>query len=268
MKRFEASTIAGLLLIGAGLLFLFANIGLLGAVAGPIWALLFALGGGVFISVSARNRARWWALIPGCTLLGLAALIGADAIVPGGTGPWGGALFLGAISLSFWLVYVLSYQRWWALIPAGTLLTLAAIAGLSGSWPGRDMGWLLFAGLALTFGLVYLDPFAPHRRAWALYPAAGLLVMALIVAAPLGATFNLVWPAALILAGLYLALRPPHPVPAPPAPPAAPADRLGHIERLVNDATQQPVPSDSVGEPAPEPQIETEPTVPTVKEDV
>jgi len=241
MKRYETSMIAGLLLIGAGLLFLLTNFGVIGSAIATLWALIFVLCGGAFLRAYTIDRARWWALIPGCTFLGLGVLVGLDQILAGGAGAWGGALFLGAISLGFWLVYLTGPARWWAIIPGGTLLTLAAIAGLSDRSPGADLGWLFFLGLALTFGFVYLDPSAGRRRAWAIYPAAGLAAMAIVVMASLGTTLNIIGPIALILAGLYLAYRALRAPAAPtlPAMPAPPPEHMQHVERLVNTAVAQ-----------------------------
>lgn len=261
MKRFETSMIAGLLLIGAGVLFLLTNLGVIGSAIATLWALIFALCGVAFLRAYTMDHARWWALIPGCIFLGLGALVGLDQFGLAGAGAWGGALFLGAISLGFWLVYLTSPARWWAIIPGGTLLTLAAIAGLSDHWPGTDLGWLFFLGLALTFGLAYLDPSAERRRRWALYPAAGLAAMALLAIASLGATLNVIGPIALILAGLYLAYR------AIRAP--APPDHMQHVERLVNTAVaQDEAAASEVAQPMAEPVAGAEPVLVEHKEDI
>jgi len=260
MKRLEASFIAGLLLIGAGLLFLLTNLGVIGSAIATLWALIFVLCGGAFLRVYTNDHARWWALIPGCTLLGLGVLIGLDQFDLVGAGTWGGALFLGAISLGFWLVYLTGPARWWAIIPGGTLLTLAAIAGLSDRWPGTDLGWLFFLGLALTFGLVYLDPTAGRRRTWALYPAVGLAAMALLVMASLGSTLNILWPIVMILAGLYLgyrALRAPA-SPSLPMMPAPAPDDMRHVEQLINTAVaQDEAPAGDTDQPIAEPDANT-----------
>jgi hypothetical protein len=78
---------------------------------------------------------------------------------------------------------------------------------------GNDAGWIFFLGLSVTFGLVYLLPANEGRLTWALYPAAALLVMAVLVMAAMGQVVNLLWPTALILGGIYLmyrTLRPRH----------------------------------------------------------
>jgi len=207
MKRIEGSMIMGLALIGVGALFLLQSLGVIGAIGGLIWALLFVLGGGAFLATFLAVPARWWALIPGFTLVSLGVLIGGQVLIPTLAGPWGGALFLGGIGLGFCAVYLSGRERWWALIPAGVLLTLATVAGLSGMIAGIDLGWVFFLGLALTFGLVASVPTPSGRMRWALFPAGVLLILALSGMAFTNAALGIFWPALMILGGLYLAYR-------------------------------------------------------------
>lgn len=243
MKPNHRPLLAGLLLIGAGLLMLLANLGVIASAGGLLWGLLFALGGGAFLSIYVRDQQHWWSLIPGCTLLGLGALVGLQELMPALAGPWGGALFLASISLGFWLIALTRREQWWAIIPGGALLSVAAIAGLSNTLGGEQSGALLFYGLALTFGLVYLTGRAPERRTWALLPAAVLLVMGVIIQASFGVALDYIWPLALIAFGVYLgyrALSAPKAEPAPlPAAPPAPADSLQHVEQMVNAAVDR-----------------------------
>jgi hypothetical protein len=172
-----------------------------------LWALIFGAAGIAFLAALARNRAHWWAAIPGCILLGIGLLVALDDLAPAVAQTWGGALFLGMIGLGFWVVYLVCRACWWAVIPGGTLFTLALITALSESLPGQDLGWIFFLGLSATFGLLYLLPTGEGRMKWAIYPAAVLLVMALLVMAAMGQVINLFWPLALILAGAYMLYR-------------------------------------------------------------
>jgi len=213
MRRIDRSLLLGLALVGAGMLFLLQNLGFLGTLENAFWALLFGAAGIGFLAALARDRAHWWAAIPGFALLGIGMLIALGDLAPAFAETWGGALFLGMIGLGFWVVYLVCRACWWAIIPGGALFTLALIAGLSKSLAGEDLGWIFFLGLSATFGLVYLLPTNEGRMRWAIYPAAGLLVMALLMITAMGALVNLVWPMVLILAGMYLmyrTLRPRH----------------------------------------------------------
>jgi hypothetical protein len=111
------------------------------------------------------------------------------------------------LGLGFWVVYLVRRVYWWAIIPGGVLFTLALVAGLSETMAGNAGGWVFFLGLSATFGLVYLLPTKEGRMTWALYPAVALLAMAMLVMAAMGQVVNLLWPAALILAGVYMVYR-------------------------------------------------------------
>jgi hypothetical protein len=211
MKRMDRSALLGLALIGAGILFLLQNLSFFGVLQDAFWALAFGAAGAGFLVALARNRAHWWAAIPGCALLGIGLLIALDELAPAFASDWGGPLFLGMLGLGFWLVYLVRREYWWAIIPGGALFTLALVAGLSETLAGNAAGWILFLGLSATFGLVYLLPTNERRMTWALYPAAALLAMAVLLMAAMGQLASLLWPAALILAGVYLMYRTLHP---------------------------------------------------------
>lgn len=207
MKRMDTNMLVGLVLSGAGILFLLLNLGILGPAQAAIWVVIFLAGGVAFLALFWRDRERWWALIPGFTLLSIGMLIGIDEFAPSLAGPSSGALVLGGVSLSFWAVYLTDRARWWAVIPGGVLLSLVAIVILSGYMPGQELGWVLFLGLALTFGLVYLLPTGERRNRWAIYPAAVMLLMALLLMATMGQMINILWPLLLIAGGIALIWR-------------------------------------------------------------
>ncbi|MBL7064252.1 MAG: hypothetical protein ISS49_08630 [Anaerolineae bacterium] len=206
MRRFEVHVVGGILLIAAGILFLLQNLGIL-AVGAYLWPFIFGAGGLVFLYVFLTNRANWWAVIPGFVLLSLAAMMALDQFAPQIGETWGGALFLGGIGLAFWVVYFTGRERWWAVIPGGVLLTVGLVTGLSSVLEGVETGGVLFLGLGLTFALLSFLPTPEGRMKWALIPAGVLLVMGLLITAAATAIINYLWPAALILAGLYLLFR-------------------------------------------------------------
>jgi len=208
MKRFDVRTIGAILLIVAGALLLLQNFGVLGIVVALVWALLFAAGGLVFLYLFLTERTRyWWAVIPGFGLLGLAALIVLDELFPRIGGDLGGMIFLGAFGLAFWAIYFQKREHWWAIIPGGALLTLAVIAALSSVFEGAETGGILFVGLGLTFGVLYFLPTPHGRMKWAIFPAAVLLVMGLLITVAVLGAFQFLGAAALILIGLYLLFR-------------------------------------------------------------
>jgi hypothetical protein len=203
MKTKSGYIAVGLLLIALGVLFLLQNFGVLSGLESLIWVVLFGLGGLAFLAVFVASNEQWWALIPGFTLLGLAVLIGLGDRL----GAWGAVIFMASIGLSFWAIYLLRREHWWAIIPGGSLFSVAAL--IAAAELGADEGsvGVLFLGLAITFGLVYLLPSSAGRMKWAIYPAAVLAVMGVIFLAAMGNLFNFVWPLALIAAGGFLVLR-------------------------------------------------------------
>lgn len=182
-------------LVVLGVLFLLQNMGF--QLAGWIWGLIFAAAGAVFIWVFQQDHNRWWALIPGFTLLGLGTLILFEPLVGG---EMGGGIFLSAIGLGFLAIYVVRREFWWALIPAGTLLTLGVVAG-SGD-QGNAGGMVFFLGLTLTFGVVFLV-----GQRWAVFPALACLVLALITGTATQSALAYAVPLALVVAGVYLLMR-------------------------------------------------------------
>jgi hypothetical protein len=207
MRGLRAQIALGLLLVAAGLLFLLQNLGLI-AGAGIMWGAALAAGGLVFLYVYLADRQQWWSLIPGFTLLGVGSMIVLGELVPGAMDNWGGALVLGGIGVAFLAVYLSGRERWWAIIPAGVMLTLAGVT-LVGPLLGEESigGGLFFIGLGLTFGVVYLLPTPEGRMTWAAFPAVILLVFGLLLSAALSSLANYVWPLLLILLGGLLVIR-------------------------------------------------------------
>lgn len=205
MKESRSAIWLGALLVVAGIVFLLQNFGLFGEIEQLVWVVVFGLAGLAFLWVFIRDREQWWAIIPACTLLGLAALIGLGDRL----GAWGAALFMAAIGLSFWVIYALRREFWWAIIPGGSLFSLAAMIGAAemGLGEGEGAVGIFFLGLATTFLLVYLLPTTEGRMKWALIPAGVLAVMGALFTASMGGATAYLWPAALILGGGYLVAR-------------------------------------------------------------
>jgi hypothetical protein len=167
---------------------------------------LFLVTGLAFLFSLIRNPSAWWAIIPGIILLDLAVVMGLAMLAPGLIDKIGGAIFLTGISLAFWLVYLSSFKRWWAIIPGGVLATLALIAGLENVL-GWDSGALVLLGLAVTFALLAILPTGMGVMKWPWIPAGVLFVVAMGVSMATTSLVAYVWPAALIISGVYLLVR-------------------------------------------------------------
>jgi hypothetical protein len=197
------------LLILGGVLFLLENLNIL-PLGDLFWMVLIGLGALFFLSLTTQNRENWWALIPGMTMLSIALIIGLETFAPALEDRLGGTIFLGGLGLSFLLINLLDRRQWWALIPFGVLSTLAAFVWLQNFVPSLDNPGLVFLGIGLTFALVALQnppDEAPGDLRWAWIPSGILTLIGVIVMAAMGELIGILWPAALILTGLFLVGR-------------------------------------------------------------
>ncbi len=199
-----------------GLLLFFGVIGVLQAFnvlsfEGLWWGLffgvVFAVAGGAFLYVTIKDRSNWWAVIPGFTLLGIGLTILSSTLLPDAWGGrLGGMFVLGFIGLSFWIIYFMSRERWWAIIPGGVMVTLAVITVIEDS-AGMVVPALLFLGIGATFALLALLPTGEGRKVWPWYPAGACLLLGTVFALTEGSWLNYVWPAVLMVVGVYLIIR-------------------------------------------------------------
>lgn len=226
----EGRSLAGAGLVLLGVLFLLGGLGM-GSVLGRfVGALLF--GALAYLAYDQGRR-------KGNALLTLAAVplagLALASLLPGAGG---GGLFLAAVGLAFALVWRRDPSRWWAVLVAGTLGSAALVAALPRA-VGAAGGTLFLLGLAATF--FALTRLRSHAQRWAVYPAAGLALLAVMDL--VGGVGGWLVPVVLIGAGVYLLYRdgrlggsarpgtatqgpatPPAPAaPTVVAPPAAPA---------------------------------------------
>lgn len=221
----DRRTQLGVALVALGLLALFGNLGIFAGLGRLIGLLLFGAAGVIVLRMYRDEPSRIWTLPAGFALLGL-GVASLDL-------PWSGGAFLGSIGLGFLAIWLTDDERWWALIPAGVLMTLGVVATYDEWWGrGGDFGGtLFFLGLAATFAALYLLPRV--NQSWAIWPALGLGVIALLTMSFRG---GWVVPILLIAVGAWLLTRqsrpadvrpvePPVPTPPPPAAPTAQAPR-------------------------------------------
>lgn len=198
----DRKTQLGVALVALGTLTLFSNAGLFSGLfsflAHLVGLALFGAAGLWVLDVHRKDPSRVWALPVGTGLLGLAV----ETLEL----PWTGGAFLGAIGLGFLAIYLTDTrrERWWAIIPAGVLLTLGAIATwedvLRGT--GDATGTILLVGLAATFAALYLIPAIQKR--WAIWPALALGVAAVLT---IGSSGGWVAPVLLVGLGAFLLTR-------------------------------------------------------------
>jgi hypothetical protein len=206
MKVLGSRIFWGGLLILAGVLFLLDNMGLI-TIGEMIWAILLGLGGIAFLTVFITDRQHWWALIPGCTLVGVSITLFLEFFWPEVGSVASGLIILGSIGLAFLIIYLLNWENWWALIPAGVLLTLAVVAVFDEIYPQMDTGSVFFVGLGLTFAALALLPNPIGQMRWAFIPAVILIVIGIVMAAVQFPVLSVVFALALILVGAFFLLK-------------------------------------------------------------
>jgi hypothetical protein len=205
MQR-DYRSLLGIFLIAGGLLLGAQQFGLVsGDWSDAVFAGLWALGALFFFDLYRRDRNQWWFGLVAFILAGLAVSGLISLFFPAVGDAIGGAIFFGAMATGFILVYRRDSNNWWALIPAGVMLSLAAITVVD-DLPIQlpfDEGGLLFLGMGLTFLVLTQIKVAGERLAWAIFPAIALLLFGVFVAFGRSASWNIVWPSLIIIFGLY-----------------------------------------------------------------
>lgn len=153
-----------LLLMGAGLLLSIFNERWEGLVG-----IGFMLGLGLgFIITYLVQKPYWWALIPGVILSGIAVSNLLEMYLPGQYANLGSFIVLASIGLAFVLVFLSDRKKWWALFPAGALLSTSALIVF-------DQVAFLFIGLGITFALVPL--LVGKEQNWGWIVSAVMLIL-------------------------------------------------------------------------------------------
>jgi hypothetical protein len=209
-------------LIAVGVLGLLSSLGVLDGLGGLFGLLLFG-GAAVFAATQGRRTGNFFWRAAAYPLFGLAIA----SVAPSSLG---GAAFLGSLGLAFWLAWREDEHRWWALIPAGTLLSLGLTSFVDGTRLGAaTSGSVFLLGLAATF--FALTRLRVEPQGWAIFPAGALALLAVVSATTAG---GWLFPLVFIAAGVYLLWRSgalpgmaapaskPWAAPTPPAPPAGP----------------------------------------------
>jgi hypothetical protein len=194
-------------LIPAWVMFVLGTIALLsdhvdGNLIGALFLYAVAL---PFLVVYLMDRARRWALIPAAAL----AVVGTIPLLASfASGDWMGAAVMLLFSAPFFFVYFRWPEHWWALIPAGVFVSIGLVVVLGMLVPQDQpfykglLNGVLLLGFGLTFGVLWLLR-GTRPTAWAIYPAVGLFIAALLAGIS-GGISALFWAGALLVAGIVL----------------------------------------------------------------
>ncbi len=205
-KWLRSPVLWGVLLIVAGVLFLIQELS--GIRLGSIfWGVMLILGGVFFLIYYSSNRSQWWPLIPGIALIGVGASNLLGVVFPALEGALGGLFVLGGIGAGFIGVYLSDRRQWWAIIPAGVLITLGVVSVLENFLSDTGSNGLFFFGLGLTFAVLAWIPTPAGRLTWAWIPALALIVIGLFVVAAAEQLLAYIGPLLIILVGVVLIIR-------------------------------------------------------------
>lgn len=186
----------GLVLVSLGVLALLGNLGFFNGFSGLVGSLVLATAGFLFGRIYIGNHRHIWALLIGFGFFAAAVAALATDL--------SGAYFLAILGSGFAFTYLQHRQHWWAIIPAGVLASLALVVGIEEQLPffAGVQSSVFFLGIALTFAYLYVAP--ELKKRWALYPAIGIMILAM-----LSSSFSGSWFLALILimTGVYLLKR-------------------------------------------------------------
>ena len=242
-------------LIAVGVLGLLSSLGILDGLGGLFGMLLFG-GVAVFAATQGRRTGNFFWRAAAYPLFGLAIA----SVAPSSLG---GAAFLGSLGLAFWLAWRDDEHRWWALIPAGTLLSLGLTALVDGTRLGAvASGSVFLLGLAATF--FALTRLRVQPQPWAIFPAGALALVAIVSGSTAG---GWLFPLAFIAAGVYLLWRsgalpgragpmstpraaPMAPAPVPPAPVVPTAPVAAPERDLAVEESERPDPQPTATEAA------------------
>lgn len=193
----------GFLLVFAGILFLLNTLGYI-TIGEYLWAIIFVVGGLAFFSIFIADRRQWWWLFPGFSLLVVGVIIFLEQTFPALPDDFGGMIVVGGIGLVFLIIFLINTENWWALIPAGSLFSIALAIGLSQLLIGLEIGGVFLIGLGLTFGVVAFVPTPQGRMRWALIPAGILIVVGFLVLVAASNLISYLWPLGLIALGALI----------------------------------------------------------------
>jgi hypothetical protein len=192
MKFLNSRIFWGFVVILGGVMLLLDNLDLINF-GEVFWAVIAILGALVFFSIFGRNRTHTWSLVPGISLVGVSATILVKTFTTSFGDVWGGAILLGSIGLGFLSILLVERDTWWAMVPAGVMISIGLVSGLEQLYGSQYGVGLFLLGMAITFALLPLLPASPGLGAFSLITS--------------GQEYFYMGPVVLILIGILLVIK-------------------------------------------------------------
>jgi len=194
--RITAIFLGMFIILSGGVLLAANNFG--DEVIAPAIMFLFAL---LFSLITAWSRKNQWAFIPAGFFASLGLVLTLEMLNTESEAI--GLSFMFLLAATFLSFAILSKKNWWAIIPAGLFASIGLVVVLDTQIPYEDYPriqgmliwgfytWVLFLGLAATFGILWLLR-KTLPTSWTIYPAVGFLAMAVLFIIE-GAHFSEYW---------------------------------------------------------------------------
>ena len=81
------------------------------------------------------------------------------------------------VGLSFFCVYLVDRTNWWAIIPAGVMVTIGIVSSVDQAYESKIGTGFFFLGVGITFALLPLLPSPAGKMGWAWIPALALAAL-------------------------------------------------------------------------------------------
>jgi hypothetical protein len=194
-----------LILIATGVLVLLQTTGVVTGDIGQVISLVLLAALGIFFTTlyfPARRQWFWVALGLGCFSF---ALGNAVTFIQALDESYRQVVVLVGLGISILSIYLHNRMNWWAMFPAGLLISLGANQWVEQSYPDFASGGVLVIGLGLSFLVLYLVPTPVGRLKFALLPA--VILLAIGAAIVIGQPYNIsdyLLPGLILLAGVAL----------------------------------------------------------------
>lgn len=194
-------------LIAIGVLVLLQNTGIADGETGQVVSTVVLAAAGIFfIGLYFPSRRQWFWVALGLVFFSF-ALSKLVYFFPSLNEFYRQVIIFGGVGISFLTIYLHNRMQWWAMFPAGLLISISASQVAENLLPSLETSGILVLGLGLTFMVLYAVPTPVGRLKFALLPALILLVVAAVII--LGAPYNLsdyLLPGLILIAGVVLIL--------------------------------------------------------------
>jgi hypothetical protein len=196
-----------IILIAVGVLVLLQNTGIATGETGQVVSTVVLTAVGIFFTaLYFPGRRQWFWIALGFVFFSF-ALGNIVYFMPTLDEFYRQVIIFAGIGISFLTIYLHDRMQWWAMFPAGLLISISTSQLVENLSPNLESSGILLLGLGLAFLILYLIPTPVGQLKFALLPALILLAVGVVII--LGSPYNLtdyLLPGLIIIAGVVLIL--------------------------------------------------------------